>query len=57
MISIDSCMIIHYTLEESVFVVIVYTPFITEEILKRHIKDCFIINGEQTIKICQIQRF
>ena len=25
--------------------------FITEEILKRHIKDCFKINGKQTIKI------
>ena len=25
--------------------------FITEEILKRHIKDCFKINGKQTIKV------
>ena len=25
--------------------------FITEEILKRHIKDCFKINGKQTIKM------
>ena len=25
--------------------------FITKEILKRHIKDCFKINGKQTIKI------
>ena len=24
---------------------------ITEEILKRHIKDCFKINGKQTIKV------
>ena len=25
--------------------------FVTEEILKRHIKDCFRINGKQTIKM------
>ena len=25
--------------------------FITKEILKRHIKDCFKINGKQTIKV------
>ena len=25
--------------------------FITEQILKRHIKDCFKINGKQTIKM------
>ena len=40
MISIDSGMIIHYT-----------AAFIKEEVLKRHIKDSFKINGKQTIKI------
>ena len=41
MILIDSCMIIHYIVEENIF----------EEILKRHIKDCFKINGKKTIKM------
>ena len=31
------------------FVVIVCKLFSTEEILKRHIKDCFKINGKQSI--------
>ena len=31
------------------FVVIVCKLFSTEEILKRHIKDCFKINGKQRI--------
>ena len=28
-----------------------FHAFITEKILKRHIKDCFKINGKQTIKM------
>ena len=48
MISIDSCMIIHYIVEENIFVVIAY---ITEEILKRHVKDSFKINGKQMTKM------
>ena len=36
------CMIIHYIVEENVFVV-------KEEILKRHLKDCFKIDGKQRI--------
>ena len=35
-------MIIHYIVEENVFVV-------KEEILKRHLKDCFKIDGKQRI--------
>ena len=36
-------MIVHYIVEENIFVVS------TEEILKRHIKDCFKINDKQRI--------
>ena len=36
-------MIINYIAEENIF------SFSTEEILKRHIKDCFKINSKQTI--------
>ena len=47
-ILILSCMIIHYIAEESIFVDIA-----TEEILKRHIKDCFKINDKQRITMPQ----
>ena len=56
MISIDSCMIIHYITEENIFVVVVYMLSL-QEILKCYIKDlklkfkCFKINGKQTIKM------
>ena len=40
MISIDSCMIIHCI-----------AAFTTEEVLKRHIKDSFKINGKETINM------
>ena len=39
-ISIDSCMIIHCI-----------AAFTTEEVLKRHIKDSFKINGKETINM------
>ena len=46
-------MIIHYIVEEDIFVDIVFLlffiVFITKEILKRHIKDCIKINGKQRI--------
>ena len=48
-ILILSCRIILYTLEENIFVVIVYMLFSAEEILKRHIKDCFQISRKQSI--------
>ena len=51
MISIDSSMIIHYSAEENIFVVVVLHVFIIEELLKRHIKDCFKIDGKQTIQM------
>ena len=48
-------MIIHYIVEEDIFVDIVFLlffiVFITKEILKRHIKDCIKINGKQRIII------
>ena len=37
-------MIIYYIVEKNIFVVIV---FITEEVLKRHIRDCFKINDKE----------
>ena len=42
-ILIRLCMIIHYIVEKNIFVVIVYV------VLKRHIKDCFKINGGERI--------
>lgn len=42
-------MIIHFTTEESIFLVIVYSS--TREILKSHINDCCKINNKQMIKI------
>ena len=38
MISIDSCMIIHYNVEENIFVAIVYTLIVTVFVYKHHIK-------------------
>ena len=38
-------------MEENIFVVNVLQAFKTEEQLKYHIKDCFKINGKQTIKM------
>ena len=43
-------MFIHYTVEENIFVVIVQ-KYLTEEVLKRHHKDSFKINGKQMIKM------
>ena len=51
MILIDSCMVIHYIVEENIFVVIVYRLSLQKKILKRHIIDCVKINSKQTIKI------
>ena len=46
-------MIIHYIVEENIFVDTVFSfffiVFITKEILKRHIKNCIKINGKQRI--------
>ena len=49
MISINSRMIIQYIAKENI--VYCLRGFIAEEILKRHIKDCFKINSKQTIKM------
>ena len=46
-----SCMIIHYIVEEFIFVVTVYKLLARKEILKCHINDCFKINGKQRIKM------
>ena len=51
MISINLYVIIHYIAEENIFVFIVYIDFITQEILKRHIKDRFKIHGKQIMKM------
>ena len=50
-ILIDSSMIIHYVTEENIFVLIVYMLSLQKKCLKRHIKNCFKINGKKTIKI------
>ena len=42
-------MIIHYLIEKKKFCRYWLQAFSTEEILKRHIKDCFKINGKQRI--------
>ena len=44
-------MIIHYIVEENIFCRYYLLAFVTEETLKCHIKDCFKINGKQTIKM------
>ena len=40
--------------ETNVFVVIVYKVLVPKKILKRHIKDCFKINGKKRITIPKI---
>ena len=50
-ILIRSCMIIHYITEKKHFCRYCLQAFATEEILKRHIEDCFKINGKQTIAV------
>ena len=47
-ILILSCMIILYIVEENIFVIIVY-KLLVQKILKRHVKDCFKINGKQRV--------
>ena len=42
-------MIIHYIVEELHFCCYCLHAFITDDILKQHIKGCFIINGKQRI--------
>ena len=49
-ILVHLCMTIHYIMEENIFVIIVY-KFISEEIFKCHIKDCFKIIGKQRIRM------
>ena len=51
MVTIDSYMTIHYIAEENIFAITFLHAFVTEEILKRHIKDCFKINVKLTIKM------
>ena len=41
-------MIVHYIMEKKIFTVFLQA-FSTEEILKRHIKDCFKTDGKQKI--------
>ena len=48
-ISMHSCMIIHYIGEENIFCCCWLHAFVTEDILKRHIKNYFKINGKQKI--------
>ena len=48
-ISIHSCIIILYTMEEKHFCPYCLQVFSKEEILKSQIKDCFKINGKQKI--------
>ena len=43
-------MVIHYIVEK-IFLPLLITSFQYRKILKRHIKDCFEINGKQRIKI------
>ena len=52
LISIDSCMIIHYIMEEKFFSLL-FAGFHYRSNIKMscHIKDCFKINGKQTIKM------
>ena len=51
-ILIHLCMIIRYTVEEKIFVVIV-SKILAQKILKCHVKDCFKINGKQMIKMAK----
>ena len=50
-ILIDSCVIICYIAKKKHFYWYCLHAFITEEILKPQIKDCFQINGKQMIKV------
>ena len=50
-ILIDSCIIVHYIIGRKHFCRYCLHAFITDEISKHHIKDCFKINGKQTIKM------
>ena len=45
-------MIIHQ-IQKKTFLSLLFPAFITEENLKRHIKDCLKINGNQGINIAQ----
>ena len=49
------CMIMHY-MEENIFCYSLQA-FSTEDILKRHIKYCFKINGKQRIKMPKKDKF
>ena len=51
MISIDSCVIIHYIVEKNIFVAFVYMLSLQKKYLKCHIKHCFKINGKQIVKM------
>ena len=42
-------MIILYIVEENIFCCYCLQAFITEEILKSYIKDCFKMNGKQEL--------
>ena len=44
-------MVIYYIVEENIFCCYCLETFITEELLKRHIKNCFKIDGKQRIKV------
>ena len=46
-----SFMVIYYLVEENIFCRYCLETFITEELLKRHIKKCFKIDGKQRIKV------
>ena len=48
-ISIHSCIIILYIVEKNHFCSYCLQAFSTKEISKRHVKDCFKINGKQRI--------
>ena len=50
-ISIDSCVIIYYIVENKRFCRCCLHAFIREEFLRSHIKDYFKINDKQTIKM------
>ena len=52
-ISIHSCMITYYIKEQNIFCRYCLQAYSMAEILKRHINDCFKINGKQMIKMPQ----
>ena len=49
-------MINHYIVKENILSLL-FTCFITEEILKRHIKDCFKINGKKRLRYLRNVKF